>query len=81
MIIEISADTVVWYIAIMLTILSFLGFFILMALRVLTAVLMTELQGLRKKIPSMGGGGGGGDGGGGLGSMLGPIVNMFTGGK
>jgi len=78
-IIEISADAVVWYIAVLLSVLSVLLFFTLMAIRVLTGVLYTELQALKKKIPSLGGGGAGGDGG--MGGILNIFGGLFGGGK
>ncbi len=82
MIINISADTVVWYIAIMLTVLSVLLFLILMALRVATAVINLRLTELQKKIPRFGGGADVRDGeAGGMGGLLQIVGGLFGGGK
>lgn len=82
MIIEISADTVVWFIAVMLVVVSVLLFFVLMALRIVALVIQRELSELRKKIPKLGGGGPNGEGGGGgILDMLGPMVGNVFGGK
>lgn len=79
MIIEISADTVVWFIAVMLVVLCALLFFILMAIRILAMVIQENVAKISKKIPNLGGGGNGG--GGGPMDMLGGLFGMLGGGK
>jgi len=81
MIIEITADTVVWFIALMLAAISALLFLVLMALRILVATINVQMAALTKKIPKFGGGGG--DSGGepaGLGGLLQMGMGLLGGG-
>lgn len=81
MIINISADTVVWFIAVMLVVLSVLLFFTLMAIRALAFIIQTQSESLKRKIPNLGGGGDGGAEMGGLGGVMQLVSGLFGGGK
>lgn len=78
MIIQITADTVVWFIAIMLVVLCVLLFMAIMALRVLAGVVNYQMTELRKRIPK-GFGGGGKEGEGGAPGIM-DIVGGLAGG-
>ena len=84
MIIDLQGDALAWYIAIVLTFIAAMLFFILMALRFVASNLLPLIPKINKTLNKFGGGekGEGGGTGNPIMDMAGPLLgNLFGGGK